>query len=110
PACASRRSVLPSADRRHGAPAEGRHEEPRIMAGRSTETTVTFHRPFSLSAVERPLPAGRYRCVIDEEEISGLSFVAFRRSATLLHLPALSIRAQTSEVVSIDPSELDAAL
>jgi len=80
------------------------------MAGRSTETTVTFHHSFSLSAVERPLPPGRYRCVIDEEEISGLSFVAFRRSATLLHLPALSIRAQASEVVPIDPSELDAAL
>ncbi|MGU9978402.1 hypothetical protein ACJ4V0_00035 [Phreatobacter sp. HK31-P] len=80
------------------------------MAGRSTETTVTFHHPFSLSAVERPLPPGRYRCVMDEEEIPGLSFVAFRRSATVLHLPALSVRGQGSEVIPVDPGELDAAL
>ncbi|KAF0123374.1 MAG: hypothetical protein FD152_3334 [Xanthobacteraceae bacterium] len=78
------------------------------MAGRSTETTVTFHRPFSLSAVEWPLPPGRYRCVIDEEEISGLSFVAFRRSATLPHLPALSVRGQATQVIAVDPAELDA--
>lgn len=80
------------------------------MAGRSTETTVTFQHPFALSAVEQPLPPGSYRCVVDEEEISGLSFVAFRRSGTFLHLPAIAVRGQPTEVIAVDHAELDAAL
>jgi hypothetical protein len=42
---------------------------------------------------------------MEEEEISGLSFVAFRRTATLLHLPALSVTSGTHQVVSVDPVE-----
>jgi hypothetical protein len=43
--------------------------------------------------------------VIEEEEIPGLSFVAFRRAATLLHLPALSMTSGTHQVVTVDPVE-----
>ncbi len=43
--------------------------------------------------------------VTEEEEIPGLSFVAFRRTATLLHLPALSATSDTHQVVSVDPVE-----
>jgi len=46
----------------------------------------------------------------DEELIDGLSFLAYRRVATLLHLPSTSSRAGTSEIIAIDPSELEAAL
>jgi hypothetical protein len=80
------------------------------MADRSTETTVTFRHPFRLSALERPQPAGTYMVVTDEEEIVGLSFVAFRRMATLLHLPAVGTARTRAEVVCIDPLELTAAL
>lgn len=81
------------------------------MADRSTETIVTFRRPFSLSPFEGDLPAGRYRVVADEIEISGLSFIAFRRTATLLHLPALATGPGTSgQVIAIDQAELDEAL
>jgi hypothetical protein len=55
---------------------------------RSIETTVTFRRPFTLAALDGVQPAGTYRLVEEEEEIAGLSFVAFRRVATLLHVPA----------------------
>jgi len=54
---------------------------------RTTESTITFRRPFTLSALDKAQPAGTYRVVTEEEEIDGLSFVAFRRTATLLHLP-----------------------
>ena len=80
------------------------------MTDRSTETTVTFRHTFRLSALDRPQPAGTYTVVTDEEEIAGLSYVAFRRTATLLHLPALSAAQNRSEVICIDPLELTAAL
>jgi hypothetical protein len=72
---------------------------------RTTETTITFRRPFTLSALDKAQPAGTYRLVTEEEEIPGLSFVAFRRTATLLHLPALSATSDTHQVVSVDPVE-----
>src|ERR1700704_1445409 len=72
---------------------------------RTTETTITFRRPFTLSALDKSQPAGTYRVVTEEEEIDGLSFVAFRRTATLLHLPALSTASATQLVVNVDPLE-----
>ena len=78
----------------------------RMMARmRTTETTITFRRPFTLSALDKAQPSGTYRVVTEEEEIPGLSFVAFRRTATLLHLPALSATSDTHQVVSVDPVE-----
>jgi hypothetical protein len=47
------------------------------MPVRTTETTVTFKRPFILPEFEGPQPAGTYRLVTDEEEISGLPFWLF---------------------------------
>jgi hypothetical protein len=80
------------------------------MAVRTTETTVTFNRPFSLPELDHPQPPGIYRVITDEEEISGLSFVAFRRVATMLRLPSLATAGRREETVYIDANELSAAL
>jgi len=80
------------------------------MATRSEETTLTFSKAFTLSEVDRPLPAGTYRVVVDEEDIPGLSFLAFRRIATMLHLPALSAPGGPVEMFLVNPDELAAAL
>jgi hypothetical protein len=72
---------------------------------RSTETTITFRHPFRLAALETAQPAGTYRLVTEEEEIDGLSFIAFRRTATLLHLPALPATGVAHQVVTVDPVE-----
>ena len=80
------------------------------MTTRSRETTLTFTIPFALSEVDRPLPAGTYRVVIDKENIPGLSFLAFRRTATVLHLPAMSERGGVGEVSLVNPDELAAAI
>ena len=77
---------------------------------RSIERTLTFRRPFSLSAVDGPLPAGLYRVVTEEEPLEGLSFAAWQRVRTLLFLPANSLPGKARQVVPIDPNELDAAL
>ena len=72
---------------------------------RSSGIATTFRHPFVLAALETTQPAGTYRLVIEEQEIPDLSFVAFRRTATLLHLPALSVTGGQHQVVAIDPVE-----
>jgi hypothetical protein len=90
------------------------------MTVRTTESTVTFKHPFSLPEFEAPQPAGTYRVVTDEEEISGLSFLAFRKVATMLRLPALAGKGaglgagkgagHSEESICIDANELSTAL
>ncbi len=77
---------------------------------RSTESMVTFHRPFRLTAFDGAQPAGTYRLVVDEEEIIGLSFVAYRRTATMLHLPAVADQTPSRQSLLVDHAELSAAL
>ena len=80
------------------------------MATRSKETTLTFSKAFALSDVDRPLPAGTYRVVVDEEDISSPSFLAFRRIATMLYVPAISTPDGSIEMFLVNPDELAAAL
>lgn len=77
---------------------------------RTTETEVTFRNAFSLSALKSPQPAGTYRVVVDEEQIGGLSFIAYRRTATMLHTPAIGTSALPRQVFQIDPAELASAM
>jgi len=79
------------------------------MATRTTETTLTFRRPFALSAVDRRLPAGTYRLAVDEEDIAGLSFLAFKRVATMLHVPVLSAPGGPNQMFVVNADELAAA-
>jgi hypothetical protein len=80
------------------------------MMTRTTRKTVTFRRPFSISAIDKVQPSGTYTVDTDEELIDGLSFLAYRRVATLLHLPSMSSRVGVIEIVTINPLELEAAL
>lgn len=77
------------------------------MPVRTTETNVTFRRPFKLSAFNGQRPAGTYRLVTEEEQILGLSFLAYQRTATLLHVAAAD---GSHQVFMIDPAELASAL
>ena len=77
---------------------------------RSTESEVSFRHPFYLSSVGATQPAGSYRLVVDEMQIDGLSFTAYRRVATMLHLPAIGANAAKQEVYVIEPHELEAAI
>ncbi|MDF2235313.1 hypothetical protein P2H44_22370 [Albimonas sp. CAU 1670] len=80
------------------------------MTTRTTETVVTFARPFRISGHDRELPAGSYRVETDETLIEGLSFHAYRREATLLRLPAVSDLGGRMELLPVDPQDLDDAL
>jgi hypothetical protein len=84
------------------------------MMTRTISKTVTFARPFALSGLDGVRPAGTYAVETDEELIPSLSLTAYRRTATWLRLPGRRAGAELStgfsEVVAIDPVELDAAL
>jgi len=80
------------------------------MSERTTETTVTFKHPFMLRSFDGIQPAGTYRLVIEEEEVLGLSFAAYRRTSTLLHVPASSGASNQRQAFPTDPAELEAAL
>ncbi len=80
------------------------------MSARTTHSIAHFTAPFVLGGVEGPLPAGDYEIDHDEELVDGLSWLAWRRVATFIHLPARTVRNPTSQLVAIDQTELEAAL
>jgi hypothetical protein len=80
------------------------------MSIRTRETTVTFRHPFKLSMLDRLQPAGTYRLVIDEEEIPDVSFIAYRRTASMLHTPAISAPGTSGQVFTVGSEELATAL
>lgn len=80
------------------------------MEVRTTRSTVRFSSEFMLHGFDKPQPPGEYRVEYDEEQIDGATFLAFRRVATFLHLPAITTGQSTRQMVPIDPDELNAAL
>jgi hypothetical protein len=79
------------------------------MSVRTSHKTVTFARPFALSALDEVQAAGTYTVETEEELLPGLSFPAWRRIATLIFLPSRPGGAFVEQVVNIDPLELEAA-
>jgi hypothetical protein len=70
---------------------------------------VTFTHAFLLKGVDRILPLGDYPVIMDEELIEGLSSCAYRRVSTMILVRMQSHRASSVEIVTIDPSDLQAA-
>lgn len=80
------------------------------MTIRMSEKTVTFQRPFVLGGFDEVLPAGAYCVETDEELLEGISFPAYRRMSTVIHLHTKLGRPGARQTLTIDPNELDAAL
>jgi hypothetical protein len=79
------------------------------MSVRTSHKTVTFTRPFSLSALDKVQGAGTYTVETHEELLPGVSFPAWGRIATLLFLPSRPGGAFVEQMVDIDPLELETA-
>jgi hypothetical protein len=77
------------------------------ISKRSTKTTVTFRKPFVLPGFQEPFPAGDHIVETDEEAVEGVSFLAYQRVLTLLHVRGKHGPGMT---VTIEPGDLDAAL
>lgn len=80
------------------------------MSLRTTSKTITFAWPFSLDGLDETQPAGSYTIQTDEEPIEGLSFLAYRRVATVIFLPLRHGGTGSFEAIPVTPDALDAAL
>jgi len=76
------------------------------MTIRTIRKTVTFTRPFALAGIDGVQPAGTYDVDTDEETIDDVSFLAWRRVATMIHLR----KDGATQVHRIDPAELEKLL
>ena len=79
------------------------------MTVRTRQTEMKFPQPFLLRSIDAVLPAGTYKIDTDEELIDGLSFSAYRRTATWIHLPSIGTKNGLSQMVLVQPSELNSA-
>jgi hypothetical protein len=80
------------------------------MTTRTTTSTVTFRKPFRLSAFLEPLPAGTYSIETDEELLEGVSFPAYQRMAIVMHLNADASPSGIRESVILDPAQFEETL
>lgn len=80
------------------------------MTSRTTQKVVRFLSAFSLPGFDALQPPGEYLVDHDEERIEVASHLAWRRVATFIHLPAISAKGSTQQMVPIIPADLDAAL
>jgi hypothetical protein len=80
------------------------------MTTRTKRKTASFVHPFLLNGVGRTLPAGAYEVLTDEELIEGLSFPVYRRVSTMIIVPAPAPHKTSTEMLTVDPRELQAAL
>ena len=80
------------------------------MNMRSTRSTVTFSNPVTLPGYPGDLPAGDYEVLVEEELLLGLSFEAYRRTATYLTVRGRGSHAGRTELRAISDSDLKEAL
>jgi hypothetical protein len=80
------------------------------MAARTTTRSVVFKNAFSLGDFRETIPPGTYEIETDEELLEGLSFEAYRRTLTVIRLPAKSGNPTFWRSLTIDPDDLEAAL
>ncbi len=80
------------------------------MTTRTKRETVIFNRPFNLGGRDEVLPEGAYIIETEEELLQSLSFPAYRRNLTLMHLHVDPARPGRRQALPIDPDELEAAL
>ena len=79
------------------------------MTVRTSQRTVTFIRPFSLSGLDEAHPAGTYTVQTHEEAVQACRSWPGGEPATLIFLPSRPGGAFVEQLVEIDPLELEAA-
>jgi hypothetical protein len=80
------------------------------MTTRTRTETLTFSNSFRLTGLDEQIPAGTYEVEIEEERLGDVSFPAYRRVLTLLHLGSTPLSPGTTRTVSTDQQALDTAI
>ena len=79
------------------------------MTLRTTSKVITFVHQFALLGLDHAQPSGVYTVQTDEEPIEGLSFLAYRRVATVIFLPLHPGQSGPFQAICVAPEELEAA-
>lgn len=78
------------------------------MNPRTTRSTVSFGHPFSMGG-GGPWPPGLYEVEVDEEPVgTGIGHPAWRRVATIIHVPGE--RPGERQALRVEPTDLAGAL
>ena len=80
------------------------------MTERVTRTSVEFHHAFHLPGIEKEQSAGTYDILTTEEQIDGLSFIAYRRLSTTIVVAADIAGVRARQIADVDPEDLSDAL
>ncbi|MCU9850505.1 hypothetical protein OEZ60_21205 [Defluviimonas sp. WL0024] len=80
------------------------------MNMRTSTYTVTFPDEFVLPGYPDELPAGEYEVVIEEERLQGLSFEAYRRTATYLTIHGKGEHAGRTELRPVSERDMELAI
>lgn len=80
------------------------------MLTRSTRSMVTFSNDFMIGESQREFPAGTYEILVEEELLQGLSFEAYRRTATYLMVRGRGSNAGQTTMQMTTKEELEHAM
>ena len=78
----------------------------RRMTESSSQRTVSFAHPFSLSGMEGTFPAGTYAVEETREQVEGLSFIGYRRTKTTIELPSSNAAYVARQLIEVEPADL----
>jgi hypothetical protein len=76
------------------------------MQSRTSHSHVTFQRAFRLAGMDTWAPPGRYKVVLEEEQLDSLTVEALRQTSVILQIAS----GGASDHLSLDPMELRDAL
>jgi len=80
------------------------------MHSQTKNSTIHFDNSFFLPGADRTLPPGDYRVLEDIELVEGLSWIAYRRTATYVEVPAIGTAGTKVQRFKVDFDELTAML
>ena len=80
------------------------------MLTRPSRSIVTFFNDFTIRDNQLPLPAGPYEILVEEELLQGLSFEAYRRTATYLIVPGQGRNAAHTSMLMTTQEDLEHAI
>ena len=80
------------------------------MTIRTSSKFVIFKHPFKIGMLPELQPAGSYQVDTDEELIEGLSFVAYKRILTIIHLHSKNKLKSLTRALTISAKDLEVAL
>ena len=80
------------------------------MQTRTRTSRLTLRRTFVIGGDAQPLPAGDYDLTIEEAQIDGLSFAAWRRTNSWLTVKGTGARTGRVELRPLSDSDLDLLL